>query len=161
MPAFNKNSSITGFPGLAWWPFMLASRLGLCVLGFVFAASALATEAPSPAQGERLGTLFYSAAERSAIVLARQNETAAVVKPSSVVNVSGIVKRQHGNSTVWINGQAVPEGQTVAPAARTTISITGATLDGQHVRVGETVDIDTHERADIVAPGAVTIKGRK
>lgn len=148
------------WPGLAGWR-VAASRLGLGVLGIVLGVSAVATEALSPAPADRLGTLFYSPAERSAISLGRQGEAATTVEASSVVNVSGIVKRERGNSTVWINGRAVPEGQSVTPVARTTISITGVTLDGQHVRVGETVDINTHERTDIVAPGAVTIKSRK
>lgn len=160
MPAPKKPHCSPCLPGLTGWP-VAASRLWLGALGTVFGVSALGAEALNPAQGERLGTLFYSAAERSAIALERQGEAAAAVEASSVVNVSGIVKRERGNSTVWLNGRAVAEGQNMAPTARTTISIDGVTLDGQRVRVGEAVDINTHERTDIVAPGAVTIKKRK
>ena len=102
----------------------------------------------------RLGTLFYSAQERLAITQGRSGESE--VESSSIVRVTGIVKRTGGKSTAWINGQAVPEGKTQAPMAKTTISPNSVTVDGQRVRVGEALDLNTHERADIVSPGAVT-----
>ena len=154
-----KTRSSPRCPGLAGWSAP-ASRLGLGVWGVMLAVSALANEALSQ-PGERLGTLFYSSDERSAITRGRQGEAATAVEASTLFNLSGIVKRERGNSTVWINGRAVTEGQSLAPTTRTTISITGVTLNGQQVRVGETVDINTHEKSDIVAPGAVTTKGQK
>ena len=109
---------------------------------------------------ERLGTLFYSAAERAAIVSARQDEPDAPVS-SSHVTVNGVVKRQGGPSTAWINGRAVVEGQPVPPATRLGVTERGVTLDGTTVRVGESLDLSTRERSDIVAPGAVTSRGKK
>lgn len=132
---------------------------GLSVLAPLFAASALAVEGPNPPV-QPLGTLLYSAAERNSITRARQGEP-AVGAASNVLTVSGIVKRERGNSTVWINGQPVREGQSLPPTSRISISATGATLDSQRVRVGETVDINTHELSDIVPPGAVTIKSKR
>ena len=136
-------------------------RDGLCLCLLLFAAAgteALATEA-LVATNQRLGTLFYSPSERDAIVRARlgllEEET-----PSAIVHLTGIVKRSGGKSTAWINGQAVPEGQSEAPGVKTTISTSSVTVDGQRVRVGEAVDINTHQRVDIVSPGAVTTKDR-
>jgi hypothetical protein len=47
------------------------------------------------------------------------------------------------------------------PTSRTTISATGVTLDGQRLRVGEGLDLTTHERTDIVRPGTVKTEGKK
>jgi hypothetical protein len=136
----------------------VARKLGLGVLGAVLAVVASANDGPGRQQ-DRLGTLFYSAAERSAISRERQGNTTAEV--SNVLNVTGIVKREHGNSTVWINHQPVAEGQSLPPTSRTTISATGVTLDGQRLRVGEGLDLTTHERTDIVRPGTVKTEGKK
>lgn len=157
MRASQKNCSNLCLPLSPGW-HLAAPRAGLGLLATMLAISALAVEAPSQ-PGERLGTLFYSAAERSAMTRGRQG--AMAIDANTVVNVNGIVKRERGNSTVWLNGQAVNEGQSLPPTTRTIISNTGVTLDGRPVRVGETLDIDTHERTDIVAPGAVTIKRKK
>jgi len=146
-------------PPLACWPLVpRCAALGL--LGAMLAGWVVAAEAPNP-PGERLGTLFYSTAERNAVVRARQGNTDAKVDAAPVnspMTVNGVVKRNSGHSTVWVNGQAVPEGQSVPPATRTSISASGATLDGKRVQVGETLDLTTLERSDLVAPGAVTIK---
>ncbi|MBU3898052.1 MAG: hypothetical protein KJ614_03850 [Gammaproteobacteria bacterium] len=130
----------------------------------MLAASVLASEV-TVQPGERLGTLFYSPAERAVITRARQGlgqgqaESAAPI--SSLVTVNGVVKRQDGNSTAWVNGQAVQDGLSAPPANRVTSTGRGANLDGRPVRVGETLDLSTLERTDIVAPGAVTIRRSK
>ena len=75
--------------------------------------------------------------------------------------VNGVVKRHGGPSTAWVNGRAVVEGQPVPPATRLGVTARGVTLDGTAVRVGESLDLSTRERSDIVAPGAVTSRGKK
>jgi hypothetical protein len=111
-----------------------------------------ANEALGPTD-ERLGSLLYSAKERSAIVRARKGSTW-----EETLTVKGIVKREHGKSTIWINNHPVLEGQPVPFVARTTISALSVTLDGQQVRVGETLDTTSHLRTDMVKPGAVSKK---
>ncbi len=152
------NRDLAQSPHLASWRLVTRCS-GLAVLGTMLALSAVASGIPIQT-GERLGTLLYSAAERSAITRTRLGQADAT-PVDNLMTVNGVVKRHGGNSTVWINGRAVGEGQSTPPTIRTTISTTGVTLDGQHVRVGETVDINTGERTDIVAPGAVTLKSRK
>lgn len=129
------------------------------VLSVLLAGSALAAHASASA-GERLGTLFYSAAERAAIVRARQDEPDAPAS-SSQITVNGVVKRHSGPSTAWVNGRAVVEGQPLPPATRLGVTARGVTLDGTAVRVGESLDLSTRERSDIVAPGAVTTRGKQ
>ncbi len=108
--------------------------------------------------GERLGTLFYSPAERAALVSARSGDTRQ--DTVSGLRLGGIVKRAGGKGMVWINGQPLPEGQPVSTAPAPEITAQGATIDGKPVRVGETVNLVTGERIDIVPPGAVS-SGKK
>jgi hypothetical protein len=139
------------------------TRLGWALCGCLFL---LANQAHGASEGDPLSkteshleTLFYTAQERHAITQARLGEFDE--ESSSIVRVTGIVKRTSGKSTAWINGHAVAEGQTQAPAVKTTISSASVTVDGQRVRVGEALDINTRQRADIVEPGAVTIRANK
>lgn len=96
-----------------------------------------------------LGTLFYSAAERSAIVSRRSGESSAPTSHS--VSVSGIVRRQGGLSTVWLNDEAL----NLKPYSNNEVLI-----EGQRVRVGETLDTSTQRLTDVLPAGAVTRKGR-
>ena len=146
-------------PRLAPWP-AAARRAGLCVLATMLTTSALAAEAVSQPV-ERLGTLFYSAAERTAIIRGRHDDDPGEQSFGSQMTVTGVVKRQGGHSTAWINGQAVNEGQSAPPATRLTMTHHGVMLDGNPVRVGETLDLSTRERSDVVAPGSVTMRGKK
>ncbi len=142
-------------------PPFVRERGGLCLcLLLSFAASAVGapvSDVPG-LNSPRLGTLFFSQPEREAIVKARFGIVDE--ESPSIVRLTGIVKRSGGKSTAWINGQAVPEGQSEAPGVKTTISTSSVTVDGQRVRVGEALDTNTRQRADIVSPGAVTSKGR-
>ncbi len=113
-----------------------------------------APAAPTPPMaGPDPGTLLYARGERLAIVAARSANAAA---PSSVVQLSGIVKRERGNSTAWINRQPVAEGDARQP----TISIQSLTLEQQRLRVGETLDLRSGERRDIVNPADLTVGER-
>lgn len=120
-------------------------RLALSILLTSLSASA----AP---EGERLGTLFYSPVERTAIASAREGKA----ETASGLTLSGIIKRDGGKGTVWVNRRPVPEGQPVPPAPTPTITSQGVTIDGKPVRVGETVNLVTGERTDIVPAGAVS-----
>ncbi len=141
-------------------------RWGPCwLLTCAVAASAAPASDPPGTHGALAGTLFYSASERNAIAKARSGQTIAgqgstTEQIGTTVHVTGIVKRGGGKSTAWINGQAVSEGQSLAPTAKTTISASAVTLDGQRVRVGEALDLQTRQREDVVNPGAVTRKTR-
>jgi hypothetical protein len=124
----------------------------------VFVTGATASEQASQQQ-IAIGTLFYSPMERVAIN--RERVEGSSTATSTQVSVSGVVKRDHGNSTVWINGKAVREGQALPQTRQTRISANGVLLDGQRIQVGETVDLNTHQRSDVVPPGAVSNKEQK
>ena len=160
MLAPKKTCHHSDWPRLAPWP-TAARRAGLGVLATMLTTSALAAEAVSQ-PGERLGTLFYSAAERTAIIRGRHDDDLGEQSfGGSQMTVTGVVKRQGGHSTAWINGQPIHEGHSAPNATRLTMTHQGVTLDGNPVRVGETLDLSTRERSDVVAPGSVTVRAKK
>lgn len=110
---------------------------------------------------ERLGTLFFSAAERGAIVAARRDAQTGAISYGTSVSVTGLVKRSGDKSTAWINGQTVAEGQAVPAAGVPVISAKSVTIDGQPVRVRETLDLESGARADALPEGAVSIRRQK
>ena len=136
------------------------------LMGFSGALCLLTAHAAevTPVPGEALQTLFYSASERS-------NMTRIRTRPGSgsegatdlprVVHVNGIVKRQGGGSTAWVNGLPVRDGDAIAPDQRLLTIDGGIRLNGVPVKVGEALDLATQARQDVVAPGAVTVRAKK
>ena len=138
---------------LRWWFFASVVSASL------MAQAADEVTPPKPT----LGTLFYTNAERSSISRARLDtgQVSEAGEPvANVLSVTGLVKRQGGHSTVWINGQPVSEGESISQGKHLSTTPGGIRLDGTGVRVGESLDLTTRERTDIVQPGAVTIKKR-
>jgi hypothetical protein len=136
-----------------------AMRAALLLVGAgLMAGVALAVPGQAAATQEDLGTLFYSAAERAAMVEARRGEADAPLR-STRMTVNGVVRRERANSTAWVNGQPVADGHTLPLAGRVQVQRGGVTLDGKPLRVGESLDVVTQTRGDVVAPGAVTRKG--
>lgn len=93
--------------------------------------------------------------ERTAITAAREGKTAATETPSGL-HLSGIVKRAKGKGTVWMNQRPLAEGETIPPAAVPHITTDGVTLEGKPVRVGQTVNLLTGERHDLLGPGSLS-----
>ncbi|MCX7156835.1 MAG: hypothetical protein NTW45_10400 [Rhodocyclales bacterium] len=131
--------------------------------GWMLGLSLLLVPAAASAQSgqERLGTLFFSPAERTAIVAARKGEQLGVISYGTSVSVTGLVKRAGQKSTAWINGQTVAEGQAVPAVGVPVISARSVTIDGQPVRVRETLDVESGARADALPQGAVSVRPQK
>ena len=110
---------------------------------------------------EPLGTLFYSAGERAAIVAARRDERGVATSSGASVSLSGVVKRGRQKSTAWINGQTVVEGQAVAAAGVPVINSGSVVFDGQPVRVRQSLDLESGARTDALPQGAVSVKRQK
>ncbi len=121
----------------------------------IFAASA---QAQSAAQG--LGTLFFTPTERTDIVATRLSQQGIVTFDNSL-SVTGLVKRGGVKSTVWVNGQALNEGQAVHSGLVPRIGPRSVAIDGQALRVGESLDVGSAGRADFIPPGTVSIRKQK
>jgi hypothetical protein len=111
--------------------------------------------------GADLGTLFYSPAERAAITASRSGGQSTALPQGAAISLKGLVKREGSKSTAWINGQTVREGQAVRGGAVPLISPRHVTVDGQSVRVGETVDIENGARSDMVPKNAVNVRRQR
>ena len=105
--------------------------------------------------------MFFSPAERAAIVVARRSEQPGAISSGTAVSVTGLVKRGGQKSTAWINGQTVAEGQGIPAAGVPVISNNSVTIDGQSVRVRETLDLESGARTDALPQGAVSIRRQK
>ena len=145
-----------------WSLFSMFSRRALVAwCGALCLLTAHAAEV-SPVPGEPLQTLFYSASERSTIARIRSGSgSEGAPDVPRLVHVNGIVKRQGGGSTAWVNGLPVRDGDAIAPDQRVLTIDGGIRLNGVPVKVGEALDLATQARQDVVAPGAVTVRAKK
>ena len=127
----------------------------------------LALLSAGPAAAQQLGRLFFSPEQRAALDArraARLPDKPAAVAESPTTRVDGYVKRSSGKSTVWVDGEAMPDGlqleglrlQRGNDPTRVTVTIGE---DGRRivVRVGETLDRATGAVKDVIGDGEVRI----
>jgi hypothetical protein len=120
-----------------------------------------------PAAAQELGRLFFTPEQRAALDArraARLPDKPAAVAESPTTRVDGYVKRSSGKSTVWVDGEAMPDGlqleglrlQRGNDPTRVTVTIGE---DGRRivVRVGETLDRATGAVKYVIGDGEVRI----
>lgn len=100
-----------------------------------------------------LGTLFYTPTERAAITGARDGKDTQ--EAPSGITLSGVIKRARGKGTLWINNKPIAEGQAIPPTTTPQLTAQGVTIDGKPVRVGETINLITGEKSDLLPSSAV------
>jgi hypothetical protein len=133
-------------------------------------ALALAAHAgPSSAQEQQLGRLFFTAEQRAALDARRRSRvpdqpTAAVVA-SPTTRLDGYVKRSGGKSTVWLNGQAIPEAAPDAPRISSSgdprVSVpVGETRARVRLKPGETLDRGSGAVHDVIGDGEIKVRPR-
>ena len=126
----------------------------------------------SPVIGDDLGRLFFTPDQRATLDARRKaripDKPAAVIVESPVTRLDGIVSRGGGKSTVWVNGEPVPEGVNpeglrVRPrrsdSGRVTVDI-GETDNQVDLRIGQSFDRATGEVRDSLDGGEVTVTRR-
>jgi hypothetical protein len=127
----------------------------------------------APVIGDDLGRLFFTPDQRAALDARRKaripDKPSTVVVESPVTRLDGIVSRGGGKSTVWVNGEPVPEGVNpeglrVRPrrsdSSRVTVDI-GETDNQVDLRIGQSFDRATGEVRDSLDGGEVTVTRRK
>lgn len=142
------------------------SRMALRFVPTLVASLAIAaTLAPAGANAadpqNSFGTLFFSPQERASISAARRVILGATGSSGATITVGGLVQRDKGKGSAWINGQVVPEGQAVQSAGIPAIDKRDITIEGHRVRVRETVDIESGARVDALPAGSVNVKAGK
>ena len=124
---------------------------------------------PAASQAQELGRLFFTPEQRASLDARRKarvpDKPAAVVVASPVTRVDGYVKRSAGPSTVWINGESVPENAPEAPRIDTSRGASGSVSisvgeAGSRVRLrpGETLDRGNGEVRDVIGDGEIQVR---
>jgi hypothetical protein len=146
---------------------MNLARAALAALGITLAGA-------MSAQAQELGRLFFTPEQRAALDARRKarvpDKPAAVpVTESPVTRVNGAVQRSGGKSTVWVNGETIPEdaqidGARVGPRGQTPGRVSIPAGEGSQrydLRVGESVDRGSGEVRDVIGEGEVRIGPRR
>jgi len=131
-------------------------------------ALALALLAPVVAGAQELGRLFFTPEQRAALDARRaarvpDRPAAAPVVESPVTRINGLVKRSRGNSTIWVNGQPLPEGAQaegarIEPGSSDRVSVTvGESETRRDLKVGESLDRGSGEVRDVIGGGKLSI----
>ena len=127
----------------------------------------------SAASAQELGRLFFTPEQRAALDARRKarvpDKPAATPQAESpVTRINGAVQRSGGRSTVWVNGEVVPEGAQsdaarVAPRERGAGRVTLPTGEGaqRDLRVGESLDRGSGEVRDVLGDGEIKISPRR
>lgn len=140
----------------------------------VLVAVGLAMAAAGSTQAQELGRLFFTPEQRAALDARRKarvpDKPAAVpVTDSPVTRINGAVQRGGGKSTVWVNGEMIPEN-TQGDSARVLpngpnpgrVSIpAGEGTRRYDLRVGESLDRGSGEVRDVVPEGEIKIGPRR
>jgi hypothetical protein len=118
---------------------------------------------PGVALSQELGRLFFTPEQRTALDARRKarvpDKPAAVVVASPTTRLDGYVKRSGGPSTVWVNGEPLPEGAGDAPRIGPRVSISVGEGGGRAaLRPGETIDRGTGEGRDVIGDGEIRIR---
>jgi len=125
-------------------------RVLLILLGFAFLAEV---------QAQELGRLFFTAEQRAALDARRKarvpDKPSAPMAASPTTRLDGYVKRSAGPSTVWVNGESVPQsppgrdGRVQVPVG-----------DGGAralLKPGEVLDRGSGEVRDVIGDGEIRV----
>ena len=122
----------------------------------------------SGARAQELGRLFFTPEQRAALDARRKarvpdKPAAASQADSPITRVNGAVQRGGGRSTVWVNGEAIPEGAPAgAPPSPRVASPGRVTLPAgegaqRDLRVGESLDRGSGEVRDVIGEGEIRV----
>lgn len=122
-----------------------------------------------PAAANDLGRLFFTPEQRGTLDARRKaripDKPATVVVESPVTRVNGFVARGSGNSTVWVNGEPIPEGSQPeglqvtsrrADSSRVGLKI-GETDSQVDLKIGQSFDRGTGEVRDSLGGGDIKV----
>ena len=109
---------------------------------------------PGVCFAQEVGRLFFTPEQRAALDARRKarvpDKPAAVVVASPTTRVDGFVQRSNGPSTVWVNGEPLPEGSE-GPRIGPRVSVPlGEGGRRAALKPGEVLDRGTGEVRDVV-----------
>ena len=118
---------------------------------------------PGVCFAQEVGKLFFTPDQRAALDARRKarvpDKPAAVAVASPTTRVDGFVKRSRGPSTVWVNGEPLPEGSPEAPRIGPRVSVPlGEGGRRAALKPGEVLDRGTGEVRDVIGDGEIRIR---
>jgi len=126
------------------------------------------------AQAQELGRLFFTPEQRTALDARRKarvpdKPAATPVTESPITRVDGAVQRGGGKSTVWVNGEMIPEGAQAGSARLARegpksgrVSVPASEGPQRHdLRVGESLDQTSGVVRDVIGDGEIKIGPRR
>jgi len=122
------------------------------------------TIAAESSYAQELGRLFFTGEQRAALDARRRarvpdKPAAAAVVASPTTRLDGFVKRSRGPSTVWVNGEPLPE--SVRPGERSVSVPVGDAGARVELRPGEVLDRGSGEVRDVIGEGEIRIRRTK
>ena len=113
------------------------------------------------ATAQQLGRLFFTDEQRAALDARRRarvpdKPSAAPVVASPTTRLDGFVKRSGGPSTVWVNGEQLPEN--VRPGERSVSVPVGDSGARVELRPGQVLDRGSGEVRDVLGDGEIRIR---
>lgn len=130
---------------------------------------ALSLAAPA-ADAQELGRLFLTPEQRTALDARRKarvpDKPDAVAAVATVRRIDGYVQRGGGKSTVWVNGEAVPESAPQGAArirsagsgnAQVSVSLGDENREAS-ARVGQSIDSVTGDVHDPLGDGEIRVR---
>jgi len=146
---------------------MILGRITLVAVGITLASA-------GSAKAQELERLFFTPEQRAALDARRKarvpDKPAAVAAiESPVTRVNGAVQRGGGKSTVWVNGEMIPEdaqaeGARVTPRSPKPGSVSipeGENAPRRELRVGESLNRGSGEVRDVIGEGEIKIGPRR
>jgi hypothetical protein len=118
-----------------------------------------------PCAAQETGRLFFTPEQRQALDARRRarlpDRPSAPVIASPTTRLDGYVSRDNGRSTVWVNGEALPENAPEAPriggSGRVTVNVGDGGTRGS-LRPVETLDRGTGEVKDVLGNGEIRVR---
>ena len=131
------------------------SRLFALLIPILLAASS------SLSHAQHLGRLFFTDAQRAALDARRKvrmpdKPAAAPVVASPVTRLDGFVRRSQGPSTVWVNGEQLPEN--VRPGERSVAVPVGEGGARVELKPGQVLDRSSGEVRDVIGEGEIRVR---
>ena len=113
------------------------------------------------AEAQQLGRLFFTDDQRAALDARRRarvpdKPSAAPVVASPTTRLDGFVRRSAGPSTVWVNGEQLPEN--VRPGERSVSVPVGDSGTRVELKPGQELDRGSGEVRDVIGDGEIRIR---
>ena len=118
---------------------------------------------------QEFGRLFFTPEQRAALDARRKarvpDKPAAAIVAAPTTRLDGYVKRSSGRSTVWVNGEALPDSAPEAPPIvnmprgeeRVAITV-GESGARATLKPGQVLDRDSGEVRDVIGSGEIRVQ---